>query len=114
MLDVYNAIAHAVRAGASEGGVAELNERLRAVFEEFRLDRVDAGVVGVLPVLRRDFIARYRDNGMAPVMTDYEDAIPTPNLPDSSPTVLWATTRHPVKPLAVPSGTGPNAQEDWH
>lgn len=52
MLDVYNAIAHAVRAGASEGGVAELNERLRAVFEEFRLDRVDAGVVGVLPVLR--------------------------------------------------------------
>ena len=68
----------------------------------------------VSEALRRDFIARYRDNGMAPVMTDYEDAIPTPNLPDSSPTVLWATTPPPVKPLAVPSGTGPNAQEDWH
>jgi hypothetical protein len=108
MLDVYNAIANAVRGGDSQAGVAELNERLRAVFEEFRLDRVDAGVVGVLPVLRRDFIERYRDT--APVMADYEDAIPTDNLPDSSPTVLWATEPPPVKPLAVPSETGPNTQ----
>ena len=48
--------------------VAELNERLRAVFEEFRLDRVYAGIVGVLPVLRRDFIERYRASDSAPVM----------------------------------------------
>jgi hypothetical protein len=39
----------------------DLHDRLRAVFEEFRLDRVDTGVVGVLPILRRDFIDRYRE-----------------------------------------------------
>ncbi|MGH2780070.1 MAG: zinc ribbon domain-containing protein [Thermoleophilaceae bacterium] len=110
MLDVYNAIASAVRGGDSQGGVAELNERLRAVFEEFRLDRVDADVVGVLPVLRPDVIERYRASDSAPVMADYEDAIPTTNLPDSSPTVLWATEPPPAKPLAVPSETGPNTQ----
>ena len=111
MLDVYNAIAQAVRgAGGDEQGVSELNERLRAVFDEFRVDQVDTGVVGVLPVLRSDFIEQYRDTGSATVMTDYENAIPTSNLPESSPAVLWATDPPPVKALAVPTETGRNAQ----
>ena len=111
MLDVYNAIAQAVRgAGGDEQAVSELNERLRAVFDEFRVDQVDTGVVGVLPVLRSDFIEQYRDTGSATVMTDYENAIPTSNLPESSPAVLWATDPPPVKALAVPTETGRNAQ----
>ncbi len=110
MLDVYNAIAGAVRgAGGAEQSVSELNERLRAVFDELR---VDTGVVGVLPVLRGDFIEQYRDT--ATVMADYDNAIPTSNLSDSSPAVLWATDPPPVKALAVPTETGRNVQEPWH
>jgi DNA invertase Pin-like site-specific DNA recombinase len=109
MLDIYNAMARAVRGGGTDESVADLNDRLRAVFEEFRLDRVDTGVVGVLPILRRDFIDRYRESGRGSVMADYEDAIPTTNLPEASPTVLWATEPPPVKPLRVPSETGRNA-----
>ena len=110
MLDVYNVMARAVRGGGKDESVADLNDRLRAVFEEFRLDRVDVGVVGVLPILRRDFIDRYRESGRGSVMADYEHAIPTNNLPDASPTVLWATEPPPVKPLRVPAETGGNTQ----
>jgi DNA invertase Pin-like site-specific DNA recombinase len=110
MLDMYNAIARAVRRGAHEDGVAQLNDRLRAVFEEFRLDQVDAGVVGVLPVLRRDLVERYRESGGTQVMADYEHAIPTASLPETSPAVLWAAHPPPVKALAVPAETGRNTQ----
>lgn len=46
-LDLYDDLRRNVRGG--DGSLADLNERLRAEFEEFRLDRVDEGVVGVLP-----------------------------------------------------------------
>jgi hypothetical protein len=114
MLDIYNVMARAVRGGGKDESVADLNDRLRAVFEEFRLDRVDVGVVGVLPILRRDFIDRYRESGRGSVMADYEHAIPTNNLPDASPTVLWATEPPPVKPLRVPAETGGNTQTSVH
>jgi Recombinase zinc beta ribbon domain len=110
MLDIYNAMARAVRGGGKDESVADLNDRLRAVFEEFRLERVDAGVVGVLPILRRDFIDRYRDSGRGSVMADHEHVIRTTNLPETSPAVLWATESPPVKPLRVPSETGRNTQ----
>jgi hypothetical protein len=110
MLDIYNVMARAVRGGGKDESVADLNDRLRAVFGEFRLDRVDVGVVGVLPILRRDFIDRYRESGRGSVMADYEDAIPTSNLTDASPTVLWATEPPHVKPLRVPSEMGRNTQ----
>ena len=110
MLDIYNAMARAVRGEGKDESVGDLNDRLRAVFEEFRLDSVDAGVVGVLPILRRDFIDRYRESGRWSVMADYEDAIPTTNLPDASPTVLGATEPPPVKPQTAPSQTGRNTQ----
>jgi hypothetical protein len=101
MLDTYTSIARAVRQGDADDSVAQLNDRLRAVFEEFRIDHVDTEVVGVLPVLRGDLIARYREAGSAPVMTDYQDAIPTANLSDSRPAVLRGTDRPPAKPPAV-------------
>jgi site-specific DNA recombinase len=108
MLDIYNDLARAVRGGAGES-LAELNDRLRAIFEEFRLDCVDTGVVGVLPVLRADVIARYQN--VAPMMADYDGAIPTPSLPDSSPIVLWATDPPPSKSLRVPTEMGLNTHE---
>jgi hypothetical protein len=43
-------------------------------------------------------------------MADYDDTILTANLPDASPTVLWATEPSPVKALSVPSETGRNTQ----
>jgi hypothetical protein len=50
-LDAFNALKRAVAGGDGEG-LGELNERLRAEFKEFRLDRMDDGTVGVVPVLR--------------------------------------------------------------
>jgi hypothetical protein len=113
MLDIYNTMARAVRGGGKDESIADLNDRLRAVFEEFRLERVDAGVVGVLPILRRDFIDRYRESGRGSVMADYEQVLRTTNLPETSPAVLWATEPPPVKPLRVPSETGRNTQGVW-
>jgi DNA invertase Pin-like site-specific DNA recombinase len=50
MLDLFNELRAAVTGG--DGSVAELNERLREEFEKFRLDYLNDGTVGILPVLR--------------------------------------------------------------
>ena len=50
-----NDLRNAIR-GAEGRGLGELNERLCAEFEEFRMDRTDDDVVGVQSVLRvREF-----------------------------------------------------------
>lgn len=54
-LDAFNDLRNAIR-GAEGRGLGELNERLCAEFEEFRMDRTDDDVVGVQSVLRvREF-----------------------------------------------------------
>ncbi|HVS29575.1 MAG TPA: hypothetical protein VHE14_08475 [Solirubrobacteraceae bacterium] len=86
-LDVYNALARAIR-GNGSGGIGELNDRLRSVFEQFRLGEVEKGVVGVLPVLRSDVIERYADS--PPVMLGPDGTKPANQLPDANPLVLFA------------------------
>ena len=54
-LDTFNELKRALR-GVGGSGLGEVNERLRGEFEEFRLDTMPDGIVGVLPVLKpRDF-----------------------------------------------------------
>lgn len=84
MLDVYNQLAAAVR---SHDSVADLNERLRTVFKEVRIDTVDENTVGLLPVLRDDVLDRYEN--LIPVMADETGATPSLAVPPTSPAVLW-------------------------
>lgn len=86
MLDVYNQLAAAVRSHDNDS-VADLNERLRTVFKEVRIDTVDENTVGLLPVLRDDVIDRYEN--LIPVMADETGATPSLAVPPTSPAVLW-------------------------
>jgi hypothetical protein len=86
MLDVYNQLAAAVRSHDNDS-VADLNERLRTVFKEVRIDAVDKNTVGLLPILRDDVLDRYRD--LVPVMADETGARPSLAVPPTSPAVLW-------------------------
>jgi hypothetical protein len=122
MLDAFNGIARAVRGGDGEG-LGELNERLRTVFAEFRLETVSKGdAVAVLPILREDAVTRYalpEDDpyyGLARVyigegLRGYESQEDV----DNAVAVLFATgeERLPtprVKPVEVAlAETGPNA-----
>ena len=88
MLDVYNQLAAAVRSHDNDS-VADLNERLRTVFKEVRIDTVDKNTVGLLPVLRDDVLDRYGD--LVPVMADEAGATPSLVVPPTSPAVLWTT-----------------------
>ncbi len=92
MLDVFNGLARAVQAGDHSDNLADLNERLRAVFSEFRLDAIDEDVAGVMPVLREDAIARHWASGATPAMFDNDGAMPIDTLPECIPAIVWATT----------------------
>ena len=111
MLDIYNDLARAVRGGEGET-VAQLNDRLRASFDEFRIDRVDDAVVGILPILRADLVKRY--TGTPQVMADDDTAIEVDDLAPESPAVLWAgggADPPPIKPLEVAFGNGAGSHE---
>jgi DNA invertase Pin-like site-specific DNA recombinase len=86
MLDVYSQLAAAVRSHDNDS-VADLNERLRTVFKEVRIDTVDENTVGLLPVLRDDVLDRYEN--LIPVMADETGATPSLAVPPTSPAVLW-------------------------
>jgi hypothetical protein len=88
MLDVYNQLAAAVRSHDNDS-VADLNERLRTVFKEVRIDIVDENTVGLLPVLRDDVLDRYEN--LIPVMADETGATPSLAVTPTSPVVLWTT-----------------------
>ncbi len=109
MLDVYNSLAQAIRAGDRSDNLADLNERLRAVFSEFRLDTVNEDVAGVLPVLREDAIARHWASGATPAMLDNDGAIPTDALPACVPAVVWVTPQDGTEPV-VPVGEAKEMQ----
>jgi DNA invertase Pin-like site-specific DNA recombinase len=88
MLDVYNDLARAVR-GSGDGTVAELNDRLRAVFAEFRMDEVEPGVIGVLPVLRPELVDRYADR--LPLLVGPNGDKAGDLLPPTSPAAIFAS-----------------------
>jgi DNA invertase Pin-like site-specific DNA recombinase len=87
MLDVYNQLAAAVRSHDNDS-VADLNERLRTIFKEVRIDTVDENTVGLLPVLCDDVLDRYEN--LIPVMVDETGATPSLAVPPTSPAVLWS------------------------
>ena len=100
-LDFWNRLAEAVRGTSTEtDAVAKVNARLRDVFETFVLDTVKDGVVGILPVLQEDVVARYAE--VHPVIIGPDGIKPGLNLPERSPTALFVEgSRPPVRPLAV-------------
>jgi DNA invertase Pin-like site-specific DNA recombinase len=116
MLDLFNELAASVRLGG--GTLGELNERLRAEFQEFRLDTMPDGSVGVQPVLRpRPFDAGaafiwWLDAGRPlPSDEEAERIVREGHIEDAR----WVTgdeqIRPPVKALAVPTEMGPDPQE---
>ena len=87
MLDVYNQLAAAVRSHDNDS-VADLNERLRTVFKEVRIDTVDKNTVGLLPVLRDDVLDRYGISSLS-----------WPTKPARHPT---SSDRRPARPCSGP------------
>jgi hypothetical protein len=123
MLDAYNELAASVR-GAEGGGdsLEEVNRRLKAQFEEFRLDQHDGDSVLVMPVLRKmpapdvgNLYAAWEEAGF-PEPTEeeiaewdrisrgqsiLEDGKAHPaDLPPLSPVLIRATGREEVRPPA--------------
>jgi DNA invertase Pin-like site-specific DNA recombinase len=116
-LDTYNELRDALR-GAGGRGLGELNERLREEFEEFRLDTMDNGVIGVLPVLRKrefDWFASYT------AWLDAGKPEPTPEQTEEHrreavvDEPIWAEgkqqIRPPAKALAIPNENPPHSHE---
>ena len=127
LLDFYNALASAIRGGDGQASMAELNQRLRASFEEFRLDTMPDGTIGVLPFLRAQGeiveevgsayraweeagepeptaaeIAEWTLLSRSPEMVGANRSVPTPDLPGRSPVLIWATGREVPRPPAQP------------
>ena len=104
--------------GAKGRGLGELNERLREEFEEFRLDQMDDGVIGVQPMLRK----REFDVGAAyAAWVEAGKPEPTPEQIGNHRRVqvaedpIWVTgkemIRPPAKPLTIPNGNLSYPQE---
>jgi site-specific DNA recombinase len=102
MLDIYSRLRDSIRGATDDnanGGFGTLNERLRAIFSEFRLDQVDDDAVGILPVLRTDVVERY---GSERTTMIGDDRAVTDDEPTSSaaPVALFATGANAVTPPA--------------
>jgi site-specific DNA recombinase len=118
LLDYFNRLSEAVR-GGSDGSLGEVNERLRAHFQEFRLDRVDEETVGVQPILRGEIVAR--DLGAAH-REWIEAGEPKPTAGEveayererDAEEPIWVSGDEviapPAKPLTVPMKRGRNTQ----
>jgi hypothetical protein len=89
-----NNLAAAVRGGEGEG-IRDLNDRLGGVFQEFGLDEVATGVIGIIPILRDDVIERYGDS--IPVMVGPDGMKPPPSqVPDDVPLILFVGDQPPA------------------
>ena len=114
LLDAWNDLARAVRGDG--GSLGDLNERLRAKFEEFRLDRMDYGTVGVLPMLHREAVdpaALYRAWKEAGEPEPTTEAIKQYWREEAAENPIWATGQHSIRPpakaLRVSTEKGPHS-----
>jgi hypothetical protein len=81
--------------------VADLNARLHSVFEEFWLDTLHDGALGILPVLRADVTERYAEDMDYPLARGPAGAKPV-DLPERSPVAIFTNgSRPPVLPIEV-------------
>lgn len=100
------------------GDLADVNERLRANFEEFRLGQIEGGVA-VLPVLRWDVVERYVDADSAVIVYPLDGGDPEPIMARGDPAnedwqaALHATGDDVIRPparafevLAKPAAAG--------
>ncbi len=104
-LDLYNDLVRVVRGG--DGSLLDLNERLRSEFEAFELDRVEEGIVGILPLLRergiKDVRALYRAWEEAGEPDPTAEEIEAYEARERAEEPIWAgKVRPPALPLAVP------------
>jgi hypothetical protein len=118
MLDAWSDLRDAVRNGGDSLG--ELNARLRTEFLEFRMDLMDDGVVGILPILReRPSPASdiSYDEAMARPLPSYEDYVRMQR-EEVREDPLWVTGEERIRPhakvLAVSTEKGRDSQESWH
>ena len=96
--------------------MGELNQRLRAEFLEFRLDRMDDGVIGVVPVLRErpslTLTVSY-DEAMASPLPSYDDYLRMQR-EAAREDPLWVTGEEQIQPptklLKIPDGKDRHSQ----
>lgn len=102
MLDVYSKLRDSIRGTANDeaDGLGALNDRLRAVFKEFRLEKVDKEVVGTLPVLRVDAIERFGSEQTTMLGGDMTVISEHPTSP-ATPVALFATGQDAITPPAT-------------
>jgi len=101
MLDIYSKLRESIRGAADDNsdGLGTLNDRLRTIFKEFRLDKVDQDVVGILPILRPDVTERYGSDRTT--MLSGEHAIQSEqSAPADMPVALFTTGTDLVTPPA--------------
>jgi hypothetical protein len=74
VLDLHSKLASIVRGGDA----ADLNDRLRLVFDRFEIETLPDGKVLVLPFLREDLVDRYADpDGYLRVLTSQGESYPS-------------------------------------
>jgi len=102
MLDIYSRLRDSLRGVAEDGedGLGTLNDRLRAIFKEFRLDKVDRETVGILPVLRPDVIERYGTEQIT-IVGDDQAVTSKQATPGDMPVALFASGENAVTPPAT-------------
>jgi site-specific DNA recombinase len=107
MLDVYSKLRDTVQGAARDpsDGLGTLNDRLRTIFQEFRLEKVDEDVVGILPILRPDVIERFGAERTTMISGDVEVTARQATSP-AAPVALFAAgddaVRPPAKALRAP------------
>lgn len=115
-LDAFNDLRHALR-GAEGRGLAEVNERLRSEFDEFRIDTMPEGVVGVQPVLKPrtfDVHAAFREWVEAGSPPPTADEVEAADAEERAGQPLWVRGREQIRPpakvLVVPDPNLPYSQ----
>ncbi len=101
MLDFWNDLRDDLHHGGKSLG--DLNERLRAKFEEFRIDQMEDGVIGVQPVLKArpfDWAAAYREWIEAGKPEPTEEQIEVERRERLAEETLWVTGEETIRPPA--------------
>ena len=103
-LDIFDKLRKAVRGEEGES-LGEVNERLRDEFEEFRIDRMEDGMIGILPVLKAqpfDVGAAYREWVEAGKPEPTEEQIEAERRESRLSEGLWVTGKEAIRPPTKP------------